>query len=336
MMSIQQKTILYGAVYGAGFMGTTHLAGYHKLDHVAIVGVIDPVKQRAEAAAVPYGLETFSSIAEAAGSGRLDFIDICIPTPFHVQAVKEAFDHDCHVLVEKPITASAEDLKRMQDLVSQSSKRFMAAHVCRFIAPYVFAKKTIESGRLGKPTLFTGKRYSERPDWSLDDWINNRRISGGTLVDLSIHDVDIANWFLGTPVRMYASEAVWEKNGPAHVFETLEYENSRAAHVEASHLMPAGYGLDYEFQLVLERGLISCKIGPDTQSVREMSDGQWNDIDTSEFVTFSEPYTEEVFHFTESLRTGEPFRISFKDALTAVRSVLFLRDAVEKHTVIKW
>jgi hypothetical protein len=41
MMSIQQKTILYGAVYGAGFMGTTHLAGYHKLDHVAIVGVID-------------------------------------------------------------------------------------------------------------------------------------------------------------------------------------------------------------------------------------------------------------------------------------------------------
>ena len=136
--------------------------------------------------------------------------------------------------------------------------------------------------------------------------------------------------FFGVPKRVYASEAVWVEQGPAHVLETLEYEGHRAAHVEASHLMPDGYGLDYEFQLVFEKGLISCRIGPESQKIREMAEGIWKDIDTSEYVTYEEPYTEEVYHFTECLRSGEPFRVPFEDAATAMKSVLLLQKSVKK------
>ncbi len=333
---MRQKETLFGAVYGAGFMGKTHLSGYQKLEDVTITGIIDPIEERAEAVANQYGVKSFSSIGEAVADHPLDFIDICIPTPFHNGAVKEAFAFGCDVMVEKPIVATLQDLEEIQDKMKKTTHRFMAAHVCRFIAPYVYAKETINSGRLGKPTLFSGKRYSQMPDWSHNDWINNRNISGGTMIDLSIHDVDIANWFLGVPKRVFATEAVWVDRGPAHVLETLEYEGHRAAHVEASHLMPDGYGLDYEFQLVCEKGLISCKIGSESQTIREMTEGVWKDIDTSKYVTYEEPYTEEVYHFTECLHSGKPFRIPFEDAVTALKSVLFLQKSVEEKSAVPW
>jgi predicted dehydrogenase len=333
---MQQRKTLFGAVYGAGFMGKTHLAGYQKLEDVTITGIIDPIIERAKIVANQFRLKSFSSIAEAVENHSLDFIDICIPTPFHNAAVKEAFSLGCDVLVEKPIVATWKDLEEIQALMEKTSRRFMAAHVCRFIAPYVYAKQTINSGRLGRPTLLSGKRYSQRPSWSHNDWINNRKQSGGTIIDLSIHDVDIANWFLGVPKHVFASEAVWVEQGPAHVLETLEYQDHCAAHVEASHLMPDGYGLDYEFQLVFEKGLISCRIGSESHSIREMTEGVWKDIDTREYVTYEEPYTEEVYHFTECLRSGKPFRIPFEDAVTAIKSVLLLQKSVIDRSDVTW
>jgi len=333
---MQQRKILFGAVYGAGFMGKTHLSGYQKLEDVTITGIIDPVVDRAKIIADQYHMKNFSSIAEAVQYHALDFIDICIPTPFHNTAVKEAFSHGCDVMVEKPIVATWHDLEEIQALMEKTSRRFMAAHVCRFIAPYVYAKQTIACGRLGKPTLFSGKRYSQRPTWSHNDWINNRMQSGGTMIDLSIHDVDIANWFLGVPKRVFASEAVWVEQGPAHVLETLEYEGHCAAHVEASHLMPDGYGLDYEFQLVCEKGLISCRIGSESGTTKEMAEGGWKEIDTRDYVTYEDPYTEEVYHFTECLRSGTPFRVPFKDAVTAMKSVLLLQESVKEQAAVTW
>lgn len=333
---MQQRKTLFGAVYGAGFMGKTHLSGYKKLTDVTITGIIDPIVERAESVATQYNVKSFSSIGEAVADHALDFIDICIPTPFHNTAVKEAFSHGCDVMVEKPIVSTLQDLEEIQDIMKNTTHRFMAAHVCRFIAPYVYAKQTINSGRLGKPTLFSGKRYSQMPGWSHNDWINNRKISGGTIIDLSIHDVDIANWFLGVPKRVFATEVVWVDQGPAHVLETLEYEGNRAAHVEASHLMPDGYGLDYEFYLVLEKGLISCRIGSEFQTIREMTEGVWKDIDIHDFVTYEEPYTEEVYHFTECLRSGKSFRVPFEDAVTALKSVLLLQKSVEEKSALPW
>lgn len=333
---MQKSKTLFGAVYGAGFMGSTHLAGYMKLDNVTITGIIDPVVDRAKSLADQHHLKSFSTIEEAVRDHPLDFIDICIPTPFHNSAVKEAFAYGCDVMVEKPIVATLQDLEEIQEIMKNTSRRFMAAHVCRFIAPYVYAKQTIDSGRLGKPILFSGKRYSQLPDWSHNDWINNRKKSGGTIIDLSIHDVDMANWFMGTPKRVYASEAVLVDQGPAHVLETLEYGENRSAQVESSHLMPDGYGLTYDFELVFEKGLISCKDGSESQKVKELSQGLWTDIDVRDYVTYEDPYTEEIYNFTECLRTGKEFRVPFEAAVTAMSSVLLLQESVKEKSVIPW
>ncbi len=331
----ENTTILTGAVYGAGFMGRTHMEAYRRLSGVHITAVIDPVAERAQQLADTTGAGSFCSIAEAAYSCHLDFIDICIPTPYHADAIKEAFEHACHVLVEKPMTAAADDLLEIQYLAAEASKRLMVAHVCRFIPSYIYAKEISRSERLGSPILFSARRYSQTPDWSMNDWINNRTLSGGTIVDLSIHDIDIANWIFGSPVAVYGSEAVRIDNGPAHVLETIEYSRHRAAHIEASHLMPNGYGLTSEYQLVLEHGLVSCQIGATGMTLREFSEGKWKAIDPSGLVIYTDPYTEELYHFTSCLRTGEPFRISFDEAVTAVQTALALRGSVDTGETVR-
>jgi len=325
---MEQAKKLTGAVVGAGFMGQTHINGYNTLDSVDLKAVIDPAEDRARRAAEPFGIHWYATIEEAAKNHSLDFIDICAPTPSHVEMTEAAFKQGCHVLVEKPVTANVTELKKMKQLVKSNDKRFMVAHVCRFMPAYLHAKHVVSTGRLGKPLAFSARRYLVQPEWSLHDWINDREKSGGTIVDLSIHDIDIANWFLGKPKHVYGSEITKVPKGPSHVLETLEYENNCVAHVEASHLLPKGYPLTSEFQLVLENGFLSSATNSSGTYLWEFSDETWKELSLSRFVTWDDPYTEELHHFVSSIHNGTEFRISFDDAEKALLAALSLKNSV--------
>lgn len=320
---------LRGAIVGAGFMGQTHLEGYSRLEHVSLDAVIDPSRAQAEKVAGKYGAKPFCSIEDATSELSLDFIDICAPTPFHANLIDSAFRNHCHVIVEKPIAAGMDDLQRIKVLAKQTDRRIMVAQVCRFMGIYLYAKQTVDSGRLGKPYAFSAKRYIDLPSWSVDNWINDKKMSGGTLVDLSIHDIDISNWLFGKPVRLNASEVTNFPGGPAHLMETLEYANGIVSHIEGSHLLPQGFPLRYEYELLFEKGIISGGAGAIPAFVKEFSNGSWQEIDPQSVVTWQDPYTEELNHFTKALLTGDAFRISLEDAYDAVQTAFLLQSSID-------
>jgi predicted dehydrogenase len=326
---MNDKNTLYGAVYGAGFMGKTHFDAYRQISQVEIKGVIDPDLSRARE--ISGAVSCYPDIKSAVQAQKLDFVDICIPTPFHLEAVEEAFRNGLHVLVEKPLTAKADELVSFRNLEKEHGKRIMVAHVCRFMPIFLYAKTCVDSGRLGRPLAYSGLRYSQLPDWSHKNWINNRKMSGGTLIDLSIHDVDIANWLFGSPKQVYATETVLQENGPSHVMESIIYENGSTVHIEASHLLPDGYGLETSYKMVFENGFIQAGMYGDTVQVREFSEGSWKDVDVSNLVAHENAYAEELDHFVRALGSGGPFRVSLSDAVLAVSTVSALRDSIEER-----
>ena len=60
----------------------------------------------------------------------------------------------------------------------------------------------IESGELGHPLAASATRLSAPPDWN--DWMRDEARSGGTVVDLAIHDFDILAALLGPCARVHA------------------------------------------------------------------------------------------------------------------------------------
>ena len=64
----------------------------------------------------------------------------------------------------------------------------------RFDPGYAAAKRQVEEGRIGTPVVFKStSRDPYRP--SLE--YANPASSGGMLVDMGIHDFDLARWFMG-------------------------------------------------------------------------------------------------------------------------------------------
>ena len=116
----------------------------------------------------------------------------------------------------------------------------------RFWPEYVELRRLVERGELGKPRAVFAQRLSPPADWA--DWLGDREQSGGTAVDLLIHDFDQMNDLLGTPRSVYASEPE-----PGHVHAIVEYDGASGI-AEGSMAMPRSYPFSSDIRVLGERG----------------------------------------------------------------------------------
>jgi predicted dehydrogenase len=311
-----------GLIVGAGFMGRTHLDSYSRQENAQIVAIVDHNMSNAQVLGTKYGCQAFPNLERALADCPVDFVDICLPSTLHKNSVIAALEKGCDVLVEKPFALTLDDIDAMIATSKSTGNRLMVAHVCRFMGHYIFLKNVVESGALGKPILFSAWRLSETPNWSWNNWLHDKQLSGGTVLDLSIHDIDIANWLFGTPVsRTFHESTSAAKPGSSHVVSTLTYADNVVAIIEASHLMPPGFPFTYGFRLVAQDGVLEWNTANTPENtLMEYKAGQARKIPIEELenTTFSNPYDEEIRHFLSCLESGEPFRISLDDAKLAV------------------
>src|SRR5204862_3370762 len=95
---------------------------------------------------------------------------------------------------EKPLALSLEEVGAMQDAIAQSGLFFQMGFMRRFDAGYASARQQLSAGRIGTPLVFKStSRDPFRP--SLE--YANPKSSGGMLIDMGIHDFDLARWFMG-------------------------------------------------------------------------------------------------------------------------------------------
>ena len=213
----------------------------------------------------------------------------------------------------------------------------MVAHVCRFMAQYGMAKELIDSGRLGKPLFFNAWRLSATPGWSAQNWMGNKAASGGTVMDLQIHEIDLALWLLGPAKNAVLTQRQSEKlrgSGFCHAVSTLQFESGAAAALEAGHLMPEGYEQNSGYRLVLEDGALEFGMTGQDAHMRLNENGKTSDL-TYRYVAEcagSNPYLNEIRHFIACVETGEDFLVKAVEARDAVRTVLELSDITKNRS----
>jgi predicted dehydrogenase len=177
----------------------------------------------------------------------VDAVDICLPTPLHREFAEAAFAAGKDVFLEKPIALSVEDADAIIRAGETSGRILMVGMVLRFWPEYVELQRRVSAGELGRPVAASTHRLSPPADWN--DWMADPAQSGGTAVDLMIHDLDQLNWLLGTPRRVFAREPA-----PGHVVAVIEYDGA-AAHVEASMAMPGSYPFSSNIRVLCEVGV---------------------------------------------------------------------------------
>jgi UDP-N-acetylglucosamine 3-dehydrogenase len=235
------------AILGAGFMGAAHAANYAALgERVQVKTVYGRSPERAAPVAESVGAAASLDLAEVLGDPKIDAVDICLPTPLHREVAEQAFAAGKHVFLEKPIALTAEDADAIIAAANRSAKMLMVGLVLRFWPEYVELRRLVERGELGRPTAVFAQRLSPPADWA--EWLGDREQSGGTAVDLMIHDFDQMNDLLGTPRSVYASEPE-----PGHIHAIVEYDGASGI-AEGSMAMPRSYPFSSDIRVLGERG----------------------------------------------------------------------------------
>jgi predicted dehydrogenase len=330
------------AIIGAGFMGSAHAANYAALgERVRVKAVCGRSPERAARVAETVGAAPATDLDALLADPEIEAVDLCLPTPIHREVAVRAFAAGKHVFLEKPLALTLEDAEAILAAAEESGKIFMVGLVLRFWPEYVELVRLVARGELGRPKAVGTQRLSPPADWA--DWLRDRAQSGGTAVDLMIHDFDQMNALLGTPRSVYASEPE-----PGHVHAVVEYEHGSGI-AEGSMAMPRSYPFSSGIRVLAEGGVAEYafsaapvegegNIGA-SSSARGLrlypADGEPRVVE----VESGDPWGPEIAYFVSCLEagrapahgTGDQALLALKVALAANRSLASGRpEAIEK------
>lgn len=201
------------AMIGYGGIGHAHAAGYRILAEreapVRLVAVVDIDPKRfvgavaintgAGDATLPQGAHAYTSLDEMLAAEEFDMVDICLPTYLHKEYAIKFLDMGKHVLSEKPMALSSADCEEMIAAAKRNGRRLMIGQCLRFNPAYEYLKACTADGRYGALRRLAMYRLSLMPDWGFENWFADHARSGGCLLDMHIHDVDMARYVLGEP-----------------------------------------------------------------------------------------------------------------------------------------
>ena len=164
------------AIIGIGHLGSLHLKDYNNLSSsVEIAGVCDIKEERTTRLANHYKVPFLEDYKDFVG--KIDAVNICVPTKDHFEIAKFFLENNIHVFVEKPITTTVGQADQLITLSEKNNLKLQVGHIERFNSAFQSA-----SHFLNNPLFIECHRLNNFPNRSLDI---------GVVMDLMIHDIDI-------------------------------------------------------------------------------------------------------------------------------------------------
>ena len=194
-------------VVGSG-IGQAHVEAYRSLpeifDLVAICDVdAERARQVAAAHEIPRVVSDFEALCALDG---LDVVDICTPPYLHVTQTLLALDAGRHVICEKPLAGSLQDVDRVAAAAKRSGRRVMPVFQYRFGHGIQTLQLLRERGVTGAAYLTTVETaWRRRPAYYAVPWRARWATElGGPVVNLAVHAHDLVRYVLGPPASVFA------------------------------------------------------------------------------------------------------------------------------------
>ncbi len=193
-----------GSTLPVGFLGAGLIARYHAASlqrsgaPAAIVAVHDPDAERAAAFAAATGAAVGDD-AEAV-LDRCRAVYVCTWTSEHAAAVSAAAARGLAVFCEKPLATDLAGAEAMTTAVAAAGVVNQVGLVLRSSTGFALLRHLVGRPEVGRVASVTFRDDQELPvgGYYGSTWRADRHRAGsGTLLEHSIHDVDLLEWLLG-------------------------------------------------------------------------------------------------------------------------------------------
>lgn len=218
------------AFIGAGTVAEMHGRGITAVANARLVGTYDVDAAKARAISARFGGRVFESLQQLLADPEVSAVHVLTPVEHHVDQAIASLRAGKHVLLEKPIAHTHEEIARLRTAASASGRVCMPAHNYIYAPSIRRARRLIEAGSLGKIASL----------WILYNIFHSEQVAaayGGVLRAVCTHHAYSVLYLLGRPRRLMAmASRVNESPRPCEEQSMLvcEMENGAIANLWSS------------------------------------------------------------------------------------------------------
>lgn len=328
------------AIIGAGIWGENHAKIYQAHPFCDVVAICDLNLKKAQESATRLGIKhVYDDCETMLQSVACDAVAIVTPDFAHTLPALCAAKHKKHILIEKPLATTLEDVQSIMVAVRENKVRAMVDLHNRWSPPFHAAKQAIERGDLGE--MYTGYFRLNDVKWVATDmlpWAAKSSI----LWFLGSHSVDTLNWLFNSRVtRVYcvARDGVLKSQNVDTVdtyLTTLEYENGCIAQMENGWITPNANPClnDIKCNLLGTKGMIAIDAS-NHNLIQMYTDDKVTvpDVLVQNHI-FGAPRGfafESIRSFVDCLISGKAFPVSLEAAAQASLVILAIMESAENR-----
>jgi scyllo-inositol 2-dehydrogenase (NAD+) len=275
---------------------------------------------------------TFTDYHDLLRCDEIRAVVIVTPTSTHSELIQAAAAAGKHIFSEKPLSQSLEQCDSAIAAVERAGVKLQMGFMRRFDAGYALAKQKIEAGEIGRPVLFRATSRDPRRT-SLE--FARRENSGGLIMDMGVHDFDLARWLMGSEVVRVSSEGAClafpelkDVGDIDNAVVNLRFANESIGNVSISRNAVYGYDIRTEV-LGTEGGLLMGALNQ-TSTVLMTRQGIVQDTIPYFMERFGEAYTAEIREFVTCVQEDRPVRVTGQDARQATAIAIAATQSLDE------
>ena len=328
---------------GLGRLGKRHAQNLaERVPGAKLVAVCSPVAEEREWAKNALGVEALhADLRELLARADVDAVFLVTPTALHPGQIVQVLQAGKHVFCEKPLALDLAECRRVEAEAAKHPKlRVMIGYGRRFDPSYSDAYAKVKSGLIGTPFLVRSQNLDMNDPSGF--FVRFAPTSGGIFLDCSVHDIDLARWFLGSPkpVRVFAAGTVAIHEGLREFADvdngiaTCEFEGGKLACFYASRTMAHGHETSTE--VFGTKGRLAVGNNPRLNRV-DISDayGVRNECTPTFYERFEEAFLRETFEFVQAVVENRPPALTLHDAAEATRIGIALRESLSTRRIVE-
>jgi inositol 2-dehydrogenase len=338
MMTAKHRTRLKVGVIGLGRLGKVYVRDLaSRIPETTVVAVADTDSALADSIAQEFDVpKAYGSPTDLLDDRNVDAVVIVTPTHTHRDIVVAAAKSKKPTFCEKPPALSLAECAAMADAVKQSGAFFQMGFMRRFDPGYTAAKQKIDEGAIGRPVVFKAtSRDPFRP--SLE--YANPASSGGIMVDMGIHDFDLARWFMGEVDTVSAKGAVLAYPEMASIGDidnaiaTLVFADGRLGVIDLTR--NGVYGYDITTELLGDAGTVRVGYLRETPLLTMTKNNIAHDTVPYFMERFERAYTIQLQNFAQNVLNDRGAPVVIKDGIEALRVALAATAACKSGQSVK-
>lgn len=265
----------------------------------------------------------------------IDCVIIASSTSTHASTVIDCVLAGKKIFCEKPIATSLEEAIEVQKVVDEHEAYIQLGFMRRFDRHYLKAKEKIDSGELGNPVSMLA--ISRDPGCPPIEFAKH---SGGLVNDMSIHDIDLCRWLMGSEVKeVFAHGGVvrfkelGEIGDIDHVNISIIFENGKMALLESSR--NSAYGYDIRTEVICEKGAVAIGKVQDEATVYKTNKTLSVHTIDGFLERFEDAYFNEINVFIQNIINDINPSVTSIDGLKAIEIANAINKSIKTNKIVK-